>query len=450
MSVSAERERTGSALGVLTLYALLVWFVPQKYVVGPLGQMGSPADLVGVGCFLWWSITRIVPGLTVRAPHPVRVIAVADVVVTMALVGIAMRRPLTTIGGNGAMAALVDTVAGAGVILVAADGLPSMQAVRRFAGRLAIMTTALAGMGIVQWFSGYDIAANLKPPGLRLSVALEDLNVRSGFVRVQGTANHPIEFGVVLAVMLPVVLHLALFAPTRGRRTAWAFAATTTALALPLSVSRSGTVAAAVAIVGCLVPLAARYRTNLGAAALATIGVLAVATPGLIGTIRSLFENVGNDPSITARQTDFTDVARYVDEQPWFGRGPGTFNAVEYFILDNQYLSALVSTGAVGLTMTVLMLTTPIVLGVHLSRSSVDAADRHLAHSLAVGAGVGAVSAAFFDAFAFSVFSGSSCLILGVLGAMWRLRPASVEGTVPAMSDRADVVLSRRWVEPRW
>jgi hypothetical protein len=445
-TVTARLDGRDGVTLLLSWYLALTWFIPQRYVIGPLGQIGSPADLLGVVLFLWWVYTRIVPTLTTRGLQPTRTIALADLMVGVLLTGLAFRNPLTPIGANGAMAGLVGGAASAGVILVATDGLRSFESCRVVLSRLGLFATALAFMGVVQWFTGYDIAGNLRPPGLRLATELEALNVRSGFVRAQGTANHPIEFSVVLAMTLPVLVHLALFAPDARRRWWWWAATALVGFAVPLSVSRSGAVSVGIAAVGILVPLSARYRANLIAFGLAGMAATMAIAPGLLGTIRSLFANVGNDPSISARESDYADVARFVSDHPWLGLGPGTFNAVDYFILDNQYLGSLVSTGLIGLSMTVLVLVSPIVLGVHLGRRCSSLAARHLCHSLAVSAGVGAATAAFFDAFAFSLFTGTSAVFAGIIGAIWRLRDLDQLGPTPPEHVR---LASARWLR-RW
>jgi hypothetical protein len=435
-----------SALFAATAFLALSWLIPQRLGIGPLGQLGSPATLLGVVLFGWWGYTRIVPSLTVRGAQPVRWFVALDLVVTTLLAGVAFRYPMSAIGANGVLAAVFGSAAAAGVMLVIADGIRSLESLERLVRRAVVLASFISLLGIVQWFTGYDFARNLNPPGLSFSIEPEELNLRSGFTRVQSTANHPIELAVVMAMVLPLAIHVALFSSTTRTRIFWWLAVAVIGFIVPLSVSRSGVVAGLVVSVGVLIPLGARARANLLAAGTVALGVVMAVAPGVLGTLRALFANVDKDPSIEGRTSDYDAIAELIEDRLWFGLGPGTFNPVDYFILDNQYLATLVANGILGLAVLIVALVVPFCFSVFLSRRCSSLMARHLLHSIAVIIATAIVTSALFDSYAFSLFASLMTVTVGMLGALWRLRSRDDLGTVGA--ERAHI-MSRRWRQ-RW
>ena len=106
----------------------------------------------------------------------------------------------------------------AGVTLVTVDMLATRESVEAVLRRLVICTAGLAALGILQFTTGFDIAELVKIPGLTADGALHFIGERSNFRRVSGTAAHPIEMGVVLALGLPLALHFAAYREAHRRR----------------------------------------------------------------------------------------------------------------------------------------------------------------------------------------------------------------------------------------
>src|SRR6185436_1178593 len=84
-------------------------------------------------------------------------------------------------------------------------------------------------------------------PGLARNLELPDQG-RLLFLRVQSTALHPIELGTLLGLILPLALQLALSAPAGRRLRAWVPVALI-ATVLPMTLSRTGVIVAAIGIV---------------------------------------------------------------------------------------------------------------------------------------------------------------------------------------------------------
>src|SRR5215218_1497432 len=49
----------GDATTVLSLALTALFCIHQRFVIEPLGAAGTPAILLGFGCFVWWLATRV-------------------------------------------------------------------------------------------------------------------------------------------------------------------------------------------------------------------------------------------------------------------------------------------------------------------------------------------------------------------------------------------------------
>jgi hypothetical protein len=114
-------------------------------------------------------------------------------------------------------------------------------------------------------------------------------------------------------------------------------------------------------------------------------------------------------------------VGFYFHESPWIGRGLSTFIPSIYRTLDNQYLGTLIESGLLGLIALLALLVGSVSIGLSIRARSSDPEVRSLSYSLAVSAAVAVVSFFTFDAFGFPMLSGMLFLLLGCLGALWRL-----------------------------
>src|SRR5258707_1166250 len=140
---------------------------------------------------------------------------------------------------------------------------------------------------------------------------------RESFHRPSATAIHPIEFGVVLALILPLAIHQARYAPPGRRLRRWTQVGLI-AVTLPMTVSRSAIVGLAVILIVILPVWPRRERWLAYIVTVFGIGVLFVGVHGLLGTIRNLFLSVGSDSSTTSRTMAFAHagplVAAHLDQ----------------------------------------------------------------------------------------------------------------------------------------
>ena len=164
------------------------------------------------------------------------------------------------------------------------------------------------------------------------------------------------------------------------------------------------------------------------------LGALPSAVPGLLGTVRSLFRDVGTDPSIAGRTDDYQAVPALMEGHWWLGRGLGTFLPDTYFYLDNQYLGSLIQGGVVGLTAFIALLVVGLGVARGVRRRTTDPALRSEGQALAATIAALAVAALAFDALSFRQSAFLLFLVIGCAGAHW-----SLVRHLPKVGDRRDV-----------
>jgi O-antigen ligase len=428
-SVQGVRRRFG-AEAVLGIYVVLLLGIPSIVVLYGLGGAGSPATMLGVALLAWWAITKIVPGLSVSGRQPMRLaigFLLATVLASYVAAGL---RGYDAVEQRAADRGLLLVLSMAGVAFVAADGLRTREALDKLLHVIVVMGGVMAFIGLLQFRFSFDVASLFSHiPGLVFNStdnSVFDVGVR----RVASTSGHPIEFGMVLTLILPIALHRAFYAtPGKARRRAW-FLVTLIGLGIPLSISRSAVVAIVVAFV-VLIPgwPRARRMGTLKVLPLFLVFIRLVA-PGTLGTLWSGLLGAGNDPSVQGRADHRALVWRYIAERPFFGRGFSTFLPDRYILLDNQYLGIMAELGLIGLAVVLVVFGTALVMAFKIRRRSFDDETRNLALSLAASVAAATAGLATFDAFGFAGFTGLLFLLLGCLGALWRLVPAAVESPV--------------------
>jgi len=415
------RQRKADAVTLLTVYLFLLMAIPAPLVLAPLGGAGGPATIFAallLGCYL---LTLIHPALALdRGPQPIRV---ASVLLTCAVIATyisANRRTLPSLEQNGADRGLIIMLGWLGVMLLAADGIPSMARLKTLLGRVIFGATAMASLAIVQFFTGLNASQYIVIPGLTTQTPFTDLLTRDQLNRPSATAIDPIELAVVLAVCLVIAVHRARFAPDgrRGRR--WVQVAII-AIALPMTVSRTGIVSLVVAGIVLLPTWPKWDRRAAYVAGLAGTAFLFATKPGLLGEFRSLFLQVGSDTSSASRTGAFSASMPFIMQHPWLGRGFGTFLPATYFFTDDQFLLTLVETGVIGLAALLGLFITGWLTARNARRMSKNPEARDLGQTMAATVAIAAVSFATLDELSFAIAASLTFLIIGCSGALWRL-----------------------------
>lgn len=405
----------------ITVLLGATFLIPANRTIGVLGQVGIPAVLVAGGLLLFWIYSRCAPTMGAdRGRQPIRLLALVLLVTTLASYIAGHVRGLDPLEVSGSDAAMLRLCSALGLLLFAADAIRDTEGVRRVVERVVMGASFMAVVAVLQFYNVVDLAALANFPGLVIDKSgAEFLIDRFGLNRVSGTATHPIEFGVILAMSLPLALHLALTAAP-GRRARMWLMLVLIAGAMPLSVSRSGILTAGVALFVYGVVLRLRTMFNLLPLAFGGVVAIAIAAPGVLGTVLGLFLETGNEPSSQARTVDYPIIFAQWRETPLLGRGPGTYIPVLYRILDNEYLLTLVSTGAVGLVVLVGIFCTGYSLARRVRWFSPDEDARGLGQALAAAIAAAAVASFTYDAFSFTVMFVVTHLLVGCAGALWR------------------------------
>lgn len=416
---------TVDATTILAVYAFLLFCIPASLIFEPLGAPGTPAGVLAVACLGWWALSSVGPEmLRFHGLQPVRgALYLYAAVVLLSYIG-AVANPLAPVELRAADRGLIALLAWSGVVLAAADGLVNVERLARLLRAVVLGGAFVAALGVVQFTTGFDVASYIRVPGLTPNAELAFIGERSIFRRVAGTTNHPIEFGVVLALVLPLALHFV-FADARRRRVRDVVALVLIAAAIPMSVSRSAVLGLGVAWLVMVVGWPRRQRLAAVAALPVFLVAMRLVVPGLLGTIRSLFVNLFDDPSVTGRTDDYAVIGGFVAEEPWLGRGLYTFLPDRYITLDNQYLLQLVETGILGLAALVGLLLSGLCCARGARRRSDDEWSRSLAQALTASIAASVVTFATFDALAFPMATGVTFLMIGVSGALWRMARAS-------------------------
>ena len=343
------RRAENDAVTVLIVFSAVALLIPATQVFTPLKSVGNPATLIGVGCLWLWVMGRLIPRLGLASgPQPVRLLVFAWALANLVSVVMAQLRAIDGVEISAGDRGLILIMSAMGVTLLAADGIVTRRRLETLVEWVVRFGTGAAAIGVIQFVTGYKVADLIRVPGLGPLDVAEYSDIRSEFTRIAGATTHAIEFSVALCMLLPLALYLAFNAAGPKRRWWWA-SVVLLASGIPMTVSRSGFVGAVVVLAVLLPswPRARQYRMLLGI--VVYLMAMRALFPGLLGTIKSLFLNMGNDPSTQSREQDYTFVADFFGQSPWTGRGFGTFIPTRYDFIDNQYLVTLVEVGIVGL-----------------------------------------------------------------------------------------------------
>jgi O-antigen ligase len=307
---------------------------------------------------------------------------------------------------------LVRVAALVGIFLVANDGITTEFRFLELARRLTWLGGLYGLLGLLQFFSGTSFVDAWQIPGLTASPDA-GIGARYGFVRAVATASHPLEYSVVLTMLLPFCLALAIYDRSSSWLLRWAPVGLIT-VSSALSVTRSALLAMVAIFVVLLPSWPKQVRITLGA--MLAIGSVAiyVAIPGMAGTILGMFSS--SDASITSRTDSYDTAADFLMISPFLGRGFGTFMPA-YRILDNQYLLSAIEIGLIGLTALVFVIVAAMVVPLSLRRRWSRQPMKAMGIALFASMLAGGLILAFFDAFAFPQACGTLFMVAGICGA---------------------------------
>ncbi len=442
--VALRRTRPIDAVTVLSLYVVVMMVVPSLARFAPAGSIGAPSTMLAILIFFWWlwdQAHRSVPGP--QDPQWVRRFALLLLVVMLLVYAFSSLRPMPLDEVSPAASGILQFLALIGLTLTASDGIRDRERFHALVRRMTVLGVAVGVLAIVQFFTHQQWVGRFVPPPLTMDAGEGALGVRGAFTRPSGTSVHPLEFGAVIAMLIPLAIVRARHA-SGSRIRPWVGVAILM-IAAVVSLSRSALLCTAVALV--IVSWGWSVREKLLAAGIGVLGLgfVTLMIPGLVGTLRGLFLGSGSDSSVQSRTGSFSYAFQMVERFPLFGRGYGTF-LPRYWVLDNGYLQFLVSAGILGMLSLIALFFASMLCARWAARRFIDRADREMSQAILASATAGITAVAFFDLFSFAQAAGSLFLILGMCGAIHRLvktdpgaqrkdRPTAVADNVRPPSD---------------
>ncbi|MEV4375419.1 O-antigen ligase family protein [Streptosporangium sp. NPDC049644] len=424
--VPASLDRPGlrSADGatLAAAFVVVLMLVPARLVFRGVPFSLTPADAVGLFAALWWFCAHLTTTLgAAKGPNPVRTALFAYAVAMLVTYGYAGAGYLPPDELNMADHGIVLVVATVGIGLGACDGIRGRERLDFVLKCLVVCGAAVGVIAALQFVLEFDLTKYLALPGFRFTAELPAILERNTLRRVAGTTGHPIELGVVCAMITPVALHYAFGARDRGEPSLrWWICSALIGAGLMFSVSRSAVLG--IAVVGAVLlagwPARRRLWAALGGAGF--LVAMKVAVPGLLSVFLGLFTSLSSDSSIQYRTHDYAVAVTEIGNHPWVGRGLGTWYAPKHLIFDNQYILSLVETGIIGLVTFSGIFLTGLWAALRVRRLSADPAVRDLGLALAACLVVPLVGAATFDLRSFATVTGLSFLVIGAAGALLR------------------------------
>jgi O-antigen ligase len=416
-----DHSHGARAVTLLTVYVILLMYIPSALVLAPLGGAGGPATMLAAALVAWYVLLWLHPtsGLD-RGSQPIRLAALAFAGATLAAYVSANRHALSVVQQNGVDRGLILTLGWLGVLVLAADGITAWDRLQTLLHRVVIGASVMAAVGITQFVTGLNLGTFIVIPGFTTKVPFVDLLSRDGINRPSATAAHPLEFAAVLLICLPIALHQARFAAAGTRLRRWLQVALIGG-ALPITVSRAALLGIAVVSVTTLPTWPKRDRRIAYVFLAGGLAGLWVALPRMVSLFYQLFTHIGNESSSQSRILAYSASVPFIAHHPWFGQGFQTFLPLNYFFVDDQYVTTLIETGFAGLLTLLALLATGWFVIRHARRRATDLARRDLLQSLAAAVAAAAASFATFDAFSFEIAAGLTFLVLGCAGAAWRL-----------------------------
>jgi hypothetical protein len=428
-----RRKQRADGVTLLCCYCAVLFILPSHLVIAAIPLALAPSMIVGMGLGLLWFLAQLVNTVGMaKGRSLVRTSLFLFGLSQLATYGYATFSWLPSDEMN-ATDRSVLTIMGAMVVgIFAVDSLRGLSRIDKLLRVVVYGCTFVAVIGLIQFFIGVDPTHYMVLPGLREVGDVNTLLERSIFRRPSGTAGHPIEYGVVCAIAVPLTAHYAFRAKTSGRRTwPWWTCLLLVATGAMVSLSRSAILGLLAAALVLLPTWPAKRQLHTLIATVLFAGVMRLFVPGLIGTLISLFSNLSGDPSIQHRTEDYARASIQIAQHPWLGKGFGTYLPDKYGPLDNQYLGTLVETGIVGLAALVFVLLAGAYAAIQIRRFARDPVIRDLAQALLACLAVIMVADGTYDAFGFIMATGMCFLLVGVLGALWRTIRANPNQFMP-------------------
>ncbi|GIH22358.1 hypothetical protein Aph01nite_06680 [Acrocarpospora phusangensis] len=418
---SGPRQRADGAT-LTAFFVIALTIIPARLVLKGLPLSLTPANLIALTLGLIWLLAHLSVGLGMaKGRAPVRTALFVYLTAMLCTYGYSTWGYLPADELNLTDHALVLILANVGLALFVNDGVRGVDRLNLLLKTLVVAGAALSVIGAFQFLLAWDPTRLLELPILRYTSEDSFVLERAEFRRVAATTGHPIEFGVVCAMLLPLAAHYGFRARMLGEaQWRWWTCAALIGAGLMFSVSRS----AMLGIIGVGVILffgwPAQRRKMVILVSLGFLVLMRLLVPGLVSAIWGLFANFGSDDSIRYRLHDYVIAGHEISKHFWLGRGVSTWYAPKHQVFDNQYILSTLEAGVIGVTTIVVMFLVAMYSGLRARFLSTDPATRDLGLTLTACLVVPLIGAATFDLLSFATITGLSFLVIGATGSLLR------------------------------
>ncbi|MET8865559.1 O-antigen ligase family protein [Nonomuraea sp. NPDC004580] len=420
---SPRDVRGADSATLCAVFVVVLILVPARQVIGGLPFDLTYAEAIGLIAAAWWCCAHLTSTLgAAKGPNMVRYAIYFYVITFLVTYAYTTAGFLPSYELALSDHVLVITVGVVGMALLAVDGMSGHDRLDLVLKTLVVAGAIMGVIGGLQFLFSLDLTQYLQMPGSRLRTVEETILQRNGVNRVASTATHPIEFGVVSAMVLPLALHYAFDAWERGAPALrWWFLCALVAGGMAFSASRSTVLGLVASGLILLAGWNKSRRLRAGAGLIGFLVLLRLFVPGLLGAIIGLFSNLDNDESLRWRTNDYSSALAEFARHPWLGRGNGTWFPPHHPVFDNQYLLTAVQGGVFGLLGFVGLFVIGMLAALRARRISTDARTRDLGLTLAAALAVPLLGCATFDLNSFTTANSLAFLLIGLAGALLRL-----------------------------
>lgn len=431
------------AVSFLTVYAILLLCVPSHMTITALGTLGNLSVMWGLMGLAWWAYVKI-QGLspTLRGTAPVKIALSGFFGVVLLSYGLGQIMGIPSENSSWAEASLVRALSWAGVTLIAIDGITQRSRFMVLLRRLVWIGTLVAVLGLAQFATGQALIDTVTLPGFVSEPEYATVFDRSGFTRAAGTAAHPLAYGSMLVMLLPLSLTIASAERQMNIMLRWG-PSVILGLAAITSMSRSVLVGLVVGLLLIFPTVPKKYRWLTLDCGLGLMVIISFTVPGMLSSLRDLFFGSGPESSTASRSDSVGPAVEIALRNPWLGQGLGTFMPTE-LILDNAFLLMFVELGILGLGSFLTLIYICAWSGITIWTHDPDAHFKAYSAGLLGAVISGLVNMAFYDALSFSMAAGLTFLIIGLCGAALGLHRQGPELAVHVKAfDASAVSLSR-------
>jgi len=408
------------------LFVIFLTFIPARLVPVGLPAALSLASLVGLVLCTWWLCSHLVHHLGMaKGWNPVRATVYCFALTQLLTYGYATARFLPYDELHATDHTVVTMVSLIAVALVVCDSVRSAERLHLILKIVVCGATFMAAVGVIQSLFGLDLTRYLQLPGLRASFddsLYQIVLSREDLRRPSGTAGHPIEYGAVCTMILPVALYYALRPRLAAlSRLFWLACVGTLVAGVVLALSRSAMICFGVVAVILLLGWPLRRTALTLVVGGAGFLVLWLTFPNLVTALTTLFSSASSDTSILARTRDYDAAFAEASHHLWLGRGLGTWLSTKYNILDNQYLHTLLENGVVGVVAFVLLFLVPVVGLLRMRTRLTCRDDREFALTLLAALSVDLIGSITYDSLTYPIATGLAFVLIGAAGAALRI-----------------------------